>query len=87
MNDLKDIFAVASLLIKFQADHILEDRHLFIEFINELGFRAPNGKRFEVWSFNEFVSRVSSAGKALLIDEFNAGHESLNRQMTMYSKP
>lgn len=86
MNDLKDIFAVASLLIKFQADHILEDRHLFVEFINELGFRTRNNKRFDLTTFNEMINRVSDTTKTLLIEEFNVGHEGLNRQMTMYSK-
>jgi len=86
MNDLKDIFAVASLLIKFECDHILEDQALFIEFINELGFRTPNGNRFEQWSFRALTQKISAPAKSLLIEEFNVGHESLNRQMMMYSK-
>ncbi|QQK88175.1 hypothetical protein [Providencia phage PSTRCR_127] len=85
LNTVREIINVASILIKFDCEDILENKPLFIEFINELGLRN-NGKLFNKSNFAKLMSSLSDEEKATVIEEFNVGHKSVYRTLAMYSK-
>ncbi|ASD52138.1 anti-sigma factor [Pseudomonas phage PspYZU05] len=82
-ESIMDIIATMSILIKFDADDILDNINLFAEYLNELGFRTVEGfelnkYRLKRMFFNSGLSREDMTG---LFDEH---FERLNRKMTMY---
>lgn len=83
---LKEVVTVASILIKFEAEDILA-KGIFWTFLEELGIKSPNGSPISKYYVNRAVNELSRREKAELLSEFNEGHESLYRQMEMYSKP
>lgn len=83
LETLSEIFAVISILIKFESEDIIEDENLFIAFINELGIRN-NGKLFNKSNLKSLVKSLSDEEKAKLIEEFNTGHKSTYSLIEMY---
>ncbi len=81
-DTLGDICAVVSLLIKFGSDDILENRPLFIAFLNELGITI-NNKKVTLASLNDLTLDVTTREKKEIIQEFLVGHEPINRKLTM----
>lgn len=80
---VKDIFAVASILIKMGREDILEDQLLFIEFLNELGVRTTWGRKFTKMGFRQMMSRLNPESKKRFVQEFNEGFRDLYTTQTM----
>lgn len=83
LETLSEIFAVISILIKFESEDIIEDENLFIAFINELGIRN-NGKLFNRSNLKSLVKSLSDDEKASLIEEFNTGHKAVYSLIEMH---
>lgn len=79
---LAEIVAVASILIKFGFDDILENITLFVEFCNELGIRI-NGRNLTPFTLSSLSEDITTKEKKLLIEEFISGHEPLYRRLVM----
>ncbi|ADM79606.1 anti-sigma factor [Aeromonas phage phiAS4] len=43
---IKEIISIASVLIKFGCEDILNNQELFVSFLNELGLKSPSGEEF-----------------------------------------
>ncbi|WKW87936.1 hypothetical protein pzkkv8_94 [Klebsiella phage pzk-kv8] len=82
---VSEIITMASLLIKFQREDILENREGFIAFLNECGIRNEFGRELNSANFRKMVTELSDDEKKQLIQEFNVGHESVYRHMEMYA--
>ncbi|QPI13857.1 anti-sigma 70 protein [Serratia phage 4S] len=86
---VREIFTVASLLIKFDSEDILERRvegkRLFIEVLNELGIRNTNNKPLTESSFKKLIQGLSKEEKESLIEEFNQGFQAIYCRMAMHS--
>lgn len=83
---VREIITVASVLIKFGSEHILEKREHFIAFLNEIGVKNDMGRPLNQSNFRKLIEDLSSEEKLQLVEEFNEGFESVYRYMTMYSK-
>lgn len=83
---VREIITVASILIKFGSEHILEKREHFIAFLNEIGVSNEAGRALNQGNFRKLIEELSSEEKAELVEEFNEGYENVYRYMTMYSK-
>lgn len=53
-----DIVAVVSILIRTGREDITEDKRLFTQFLNELGFRTLSGKEFTLMNYTMFMKRL-----------------------------
>lgn len=84
LEDIRDIFAVISILIKFEREDIFQNPNLFIEFLNELGFRS-NGRALTRQNFTKMVQSLSEANKAEMIEEFNEGHKAVYAMIEMHT--
>ncbi|AAQ81544.1 asiA [Aeromonas phage 31] len=84
-ENIKDIIATASLLIKFGCEDILNKQETFVSFLNELGFRSPTGEEFTRAGFRQMMKRLPIEQREELIEMFNQGHRDVNHQMMMYS--
>ena len=84
---VREIITVASVLIKFGSEHILEKREHFIAFLNEIGVKNEAGKALNQSNFRKLIEELSSEEKSELVEEFNEGFESIYRYMTMHTKP
>lgn len=86
LNIAREIITVASILIKFDSEHILEGKSdEFVAFLNELGIRNESGREFNVASYKKFMRELSKEDKLNLIEEFNEGFAGIYRHMEMYS--
>lgn len=85
MDTIKEIITIASILIKFEREDILEDKNLFIEFINVLGLRYK-GRYFNRQSFTNLINSLSEHEKQELLEDFNTGYKNVYQVMEMYSK-
>lgn len=82
VDTLGEIIAVASILIKFGFDDILESTSLFMEFLNELGIKI-NNKRVTPYALNRLINDITVGQKKKLLEEFSKGHEPLYRRLVM----
>lgn len=67
----RDIVATASILYKFEMCHILENQSLFIEFLNEAGFKTVRGKEFSKMSFRNMWLRMNKKEVKDILSEFD----------------
>ncbi|QGT54007.1 anti-sigma factor [Acinetobacter phage vB_AbaM_Konradin] len=81
---LAEIIAVVSILIKFGHDDILEDKNLFIAFLNELGITINDKKVTAAGLFN-LTQDITTRQKEQLIAEFNIGHAPIYKKLAMYT--
>lgn len=81
-ESLLEIAAVVSILIKFGHDDIIEDRSLFIAFLNELKITI-NGKKITSSSLANATQEITHKQREAIITEFNIGHEPINRKLAM----
>lgn len=81
---LSDIIATVSILIKFGRDDILEDKKLFIRFLNELGFKYE-GKLITEDRLYNMTQDITFRQREKLISEFLVGHEPIYRKLAMYT--
>lgn len=81
----KDIISYASVMIKMECDDVLENQSLFIEMINESGFRTVTGKEFTQMSFRNLFQRLNQRDKETVIQEFMSGHRDLDVLETMFA--
>lgn len=81
---LCEITAVVSILIKFGHDDILDNKHLFIAFLNELGITI-NNKKVTATSLFNLTQDITNRQKEQLISEFLVGHEPIYRKLAMYT--
>lgn len=85
----REIFTVASILIKFDSEHILEEKvtgkKVFIEFLNELGIKGLNGKALTQTGFKSLIDGLSKEEKESLVEEFNEGFQAIYCRMAMHS--
>lgn len=81
---VKDIAAFASILIKFQMDHILSNQTLFIAMLNEVGFRTTSGAEFNKMNFRMMIERLKPAQKYAMIEEFKKGHRDFEIYSAMF---
>lgn len=79
---LAEIIAVVSILIKFGHDDILENKALFIAFLNELGITV-NAKKVTATSLFDLTQDITNRQRENLISEFLAGHEPIYRKLSM----
>ena len=84
---VREIITVASVLIKFGSEHILEKREHFIAFLNEIGVKNEAGRALNQGNFRKLIEELSAEDKVKLVEEFNEGYESVYRYMTMHTKP
>lgn len=85
IDTIREIFDIASILIKFECEDILEKQTSFIDFLNALGVKAPNGREFTKMGFRQLMSNLTEQEKFELIEEFNASHKQVYRMMEMHS--
>lgn len=81
---LGEIIAVASLLIKFGFDSILENQALFIQYLNELKIQI-NGKPVDKVKLENLTLDVTTKEKKELIEEFNVSHKSIYTIIELYT--
>ena len=81
---LSDIAATISLLIKFGQDEIIENKPLFISFLNELKFKY-NGRKITSDRLFEMTQDITIQEQKLLIEQFNVGHEPIYRKLAMFN--
>ena len=81
---VREIITVASILIKFSREDIVEDRANFIGFLNEIGIKK-DGRQLNQNSFRKLITNLTAEEKKTLISEFNEGFENIYRHLTMYS--
>lgn len=76
----KDIFATASLLIKFGQDQILNDQKLFVAFLTEAGFTTQTGLPLQKGMFRKIMGMVKNDASvyAECMREFDAGMRHIN---------
>lgn len=84
---VREIITVASVLIKFNNEHILEKRDHFIAFLNEIGIKTDTGRSLNQGNFRKMIEELTAEEKAELVEEFNEGFESIYRYMVMHTKP
>ena len=82
---IKEVVTVASILIKFDSEDILEGS-LFWSFLAELGIKTPGGVLINKYHFNKALNALSENNKREILEEFNTGFEGLYRQIEMYTK-
>lgn len=86
---VREIFTVASLLIKFESEDILQDKvqgkKVFVEFLNELGIKGLNGKPLTQSGFKSLMESLSLDEKKSLVEEFNEGFKAIYCRMVMHS--
>ncbi|ADJ19565.1 anti-sigma factor [Acinetobacter phage 133] len=80
---LAEVIAVASILIKFGYDEILENKVLFVAFLNELKIKSHTGAPITVHTLTTMSENITTREQRQLIDEFNIGHEPLYRRLEM----
>lgn len=80
----KDIIAYASVLIKMDCDDVLENQTLFIEMLNESGYRTVTGKEFTKMSFRNLFGRLNGREKESVVQEFLSGHRDTDVLGTMF---
>lgn len=86
LDIVREIITVTSILIKFDAEHIIEGKSdKFVAFLNELGIRNEAGKEFNVASYKKLMKELSQEDKMALVEEFNEGFAGIYRHMEMYS--
>ena len=83
-STLAEIIAVASILIKFGFDDILENPNLFIAYLNELEITIQ-GKKVTSANLYMLTQEITTSQKKQLIEEFNMGHEPIYRKLAMYT--
>lgn len=66
---VKDIVATASILSKFGFDNITSNQSLFVEVLNELGFRTLNGNLFTKMNYRMLFSRLNPQERKAVTDE------------------
>lgn len=81
---LAEIIATASILIKFGHCDILEDKPLFISFLNEIGIRIE-GKKITTTRLFDMTQDITVNQRKQLIEEFNMGHEPIYRKLAMHN--
>lgn len=79
---LSEIIAVVSILIKFGHDDILENKALFIAFLNELGITV-NAKKVTATSLFDLTQDITNRQREQLISDFLVGHEPIYRKLAM----
>lgn len=82
---LSEIAAVISILIKFDRDDILDNKDLFIAFLNELGIRIDGTRKINASNLRTLSEDITVRQKRQLIEEFNLGHEPVYRRLAMYT--
>jgi hypothetical protein len=81
---IREVITVASILIKFDRDDIVNKRDHFIAFVNELHVDDKEWKRLNQNSFRKLISDLTDDEKKELVEEFNEGYEDIYRHMEMY---
>lgn len=81
---VREIITIASILIKFSREDIVEDRASFIGFLNEIGIKK-DGRQLNQNSFRKLITNLTAEEKKTLISEFNEGFENIYRHLAMYS--
>ena len=84
IDTVREIITVASILIKYSREDIVENRANFIAFLNEIGV-THEGRKLNQNSFRKIVSELTQEDKKTLIDEFNEGFEGVYRYLEMYT--
>lgn len=80
---LAEIIAIASLLIKFGFDEVLENKAHFVAFLNELKVKSYTGAPITAHTLTTMAESITTREYRQLIEEFNIGHEPLYRQLEM----
>ncbi|AEO97175.1 anti-sigma 70 protein [Salmonella phage vB_SenM-AKM_NP4] len=81
----REVVTIASLLIKFGRDDIVDKRDNFIAFINETMSADKNWKQLNQSSFRKIISDLTAEEKGMLVEEFNEGFEDIYRHLTMHT--
>ena len=77
---IKDVMAVASILVKFDCDDILESQSRFVRFLANAGFQTPDGNPITLMTFRNMIGTLNSAERKYLFDDYD-----IDRMQTIYS--
>lgn len=80
---LAEVIAVASILIKFGFDEILENKAHFIAFLNELNIKTEKGAAITAHTLFTMTQEITVQQRKQLIEEFNLGHQPLYQRLEM----
>ena len=81
---ISEIITMASILIKFEREDILENRVNFIAFCNEAGIRNEAGRQLNLSNFRKMMLDLTDDERKVLVEEFNEGFEGVYRHIEMY---
>ena len=75
---IKDIFAYGALFARLGFEECISTQTMFVEMLNEAGFKTSSGKNFSKQSFRQMISRLDSRVKKGLKEEIGDALELLN---------
>lgn len=75
---VKDIFAFAVILTRFGYSDSVANQSLFVEMLNEAGFRTVTGMEFTPQNFHIMIRRLHPRVKSELQEEFADVFERMN---------
>jgi hypothetical protein len=64
-----DIIAFGSICIKCGFDEALMNQRLFVEMVNEAGFRTSRGEEFTYMGFRQMMARLDPVLKKKVVEE------------------
>lgn len=67
-----DIIAFASVCIKCGFEDSIMNQRLFVEMVNEAGFRTARGEEFTYMGFRQMMARLDPAVKKKVVEECTA---------------
>ena len=66
-----DIIAFASLCVKCGFEDSVANNQLFVEMVNEAGFRTPRGDKFTYMGFRQMMRRLPDEVKRKAVEEMH----------------
>jgi len=64
-----DIMAMANICIRVGNEELVNDQKLWVEFLNEAGFRTVRGEEFTYMSYRQMMARLDKDFKAKIVSE------------------
>jgi len=64
-----DIMAMANICIRLGNDELVENQKLWVEFLNEAGFRTVRGEEFTYMSYRQMMARLDPEFKKKIVAE------------------
>jgi hypothetical protein len=64
-----DILAFRSILFKMQFDECAENESLFVQMLNEAGYRTVTGKEFSLMGYRKMMERADNTKLRIMVDK------------------